>query len=299
VPTVRGALLLLIGAVTVAFAAKWARDLLRARTAGKGTADAGPPKLVEIVIGFVTNFFDTLGIGSFAPTTAAFKALKLVPDENIPGTMLIGHSLPIVAQAFIFIAVVSVDPTVMLTLIGATVAGGWVGAGVVTRLPRRPIQIGMGIGLALAAAFMAGSQLGVFPGGGTALGLSSGKLAFAASAFALFGAVLMIGIGNYAPSLILLSILGMDPRAAFPIMMGAGALVALISAFKFIDRARYTRRAALGLAVGGIPAVLIAGLVVRSLPLAALRWIVVAVVLYAASMMLRSALGGGDRTVAL
>jgi uncharacterized membrane protein YfcA len=286
-PTVRVALLLVIGAATVAFAVAWARDLLKGRSAG--AAGAGSPKLAEVVIGFVTNFFDTLGIGSFAPTTAAFKALKLVPDENIPGTMLIGHSLPIVAQAFIFIAVVSVDPTVMLTLIGATVAGGWVGAGVVTRLPRRPIQVGMGIGLALAAAFMAGSQLGVFPGGGTALGLSSTKLAVAASGFALFGAVLMIGIGNYAPSLILLSILGMDPRAAFPIMMGAGALVALISAFKFIERARYTRRAALGLTLGGVPAVLIAGLLVRSLPLAALRWIVVAVVLYAASMMLRSA----------
>jgi uncharacterized membrane protein YfcA len=286
-PTVRVALLLAIGAATVAFAVAWARDLLKGRSAG--AAGAGPPKLVEIAIGFVTNFFDTLGIGSFAPTTAAFKALKLVPDENIPGTMLIGHSLPIVAQAFIFIAVVSVDPTVMLTLIGATVAGGWVGAGVVTRLPRRPIQIGMGVGLALAAAFMAGSQLGVFPGGGTALGLSSTKLAVAASGFALFGAVLMIGIGNYAPSLILLSILGMDPRAAFPIMMGAGALVALISAFKFIERARYTRRAALGLTLGGVPAVLIAGLLVKSLPLAALRWIVVVVVLYAASMMLRSA----------
>jgi len=137
----------------------------------------------------------------------------------------------------------------------------------------------------------------VFPGGGTALGLSSGKLAFAAVAFALFGAVLMIGIGNYAPSLILLSILGMDPRAAFPIMMGAGALVALAGGFKFMRKARYTPRAALGLTAGGIPAVLIAGLLVKSLPLAMLRWVVVCVVLYAASMMLRSALGGRSRVL--
>jgi uncharacterized membrane protein YfcA len=295
--TVREALLVVIGVAALAFAAVWARDLSRSRSADAG--DGGPPTLVQIAIGFVTNFFDTLGIGSFATTTTAFKALRLVPDENIPGTMIIGHSLPVIAQAFIFIAVVSVDPTVMLTLIGATVVGGWVGASVVTTLPRRPIQIGMGIGLLLAAAFMAGSQLGLLPGGGTALGLSSGKLAVAAAAFALFGAVVMIGIGHYAPSLILLSILGMDPRAAFPVMMGAGALVALAGGFKFMRKGKYTRRAALGLTVGGIPAVLIAGLLVKSLPLAVLRWIVVGVVLYAASMMLRSALGERKRAIAI
>jgi uncharacterized membrane protein YfcA len=293
-PTIRDALLAVIGVTALVFAVVWARDLRRARAAD--TADAGDaggaPSMIQLGIGFVTNFFDTLGIGSFATTTAAYKALRLVPDERIPGTMIIGHGLPVVVQAFIFIAAVAVDPIVMLTLIGATVVGGWVGASVVTTLPRRPIQIGMGIGLTLAAVFMAGSQLGLFPGGGTALGLSSGELAVAAAAFALFGAVLMIGIGNYAPSLIVLSILGMDPRAAFPVMMGAGALVALAAGFKFMRSSRYTPRAALGLTAGGIPGVLIAGLLVKSLPLAMLRWVVVSVVLYAASMMLRSALGG-------
>jgi uncharacterized membrane protein YfcA len=293
--TVREALLVVIGGAAVAFVVIWARDLQRRRSGGPD--DGAPPTPPQIAIGFVTNFFDTLGIGSYATTTAAFKALRMVPDENIPGTMLIGHGLPVIVQAFIFIAAVSVDPAVILTLIGATVAGGWVGASVVTTLPRRPIQIGMGIGLMLAAAFMAGSQLGLFPGGGTALGLSSGKLAVAAAAFALFGAVLMIGIGNYAPSLILLSILGMDPRAAFPVMMGAGALVSLAAGVKFMRRSRYTRRAALGLTVGGIPGVLIAGLVVKSLPLAVLRWVVVSVVLYAAAMMLRSAFGGRGRVI--
>ena len=293
--TVREALLVVLGVAAIAFAAVWARDLRRTGSAGR--SDGGPPTWPQIAIGFVTDFFDTLGIGSFATTTAAFKALRLVPDENMPGTMLIGHGLPVIAQAFIFIAAVSVDPTVMLTLIGATVAGGWVGASVVTTLPRRPIQIGMGIGLVVAAAFMAGSQLGLFPGGGTALGLSSGKLAVAAASFALFGALLMVGIGHYAPSLMLLSILGMDPRAAFPVMMGAGALVALAGGFKFMRRGRYTPRAALGLTVGGIPGVLIAGLLVKSLPLGVLRWVVVGVVLYAASMMLRSALSGRSQPI--
>ena len=293
--TVRSALLAFIGVAAILFAAAWARSVARNRTVGAG--ERAFPTAVQIVIGFVTNFFDTLGIGSFATTTAAFKTLRLVPDEDIPGTLIIGHDLPVVVQAFIFIAAVSVDTTLMLTLIAATVAGGWLGAGVVTRLPRRPIQIGMGVGLLLAAAFMAMTQLGVFPGGGTALALSTGKLAFAAVAFAFFGAMLMIGIGNYAPSLIMLSVLGMDPRAAFPIMMGGGALVAMAGGVRFMREGRYQLRAALGLTLGGIPAVLLAGLLVKSLPLAVLRWVVVSVVLYSALMMIRSAIRERNRVV--
>ena len=291
--TVRTALLVVIGVAAILFTAAWFRSVMRNRSVG--SVERTSPNARQLAIGFITNFFDTLGIGSFATTTAAFKALRLVPDEDIPGTMIIGHDLPVVVQAFIFIAAVSVDTTLMLTLIVATIAGGWLGAGVVARLPRRPIQIGMGVGLLLAAAFMAMTQLGVFPGGGTALALSTEKLAFAAVTFAFFGAMLMIGIGNYAPSLIMLSILGMDPRAAFPIMMGAGALVAMAGGIRFMRTGRYQLRAALGLTLGGIPAVLIAGLLVKSLPLAVLRWVVVGVVLYSALMMIRSAIHERNR----
>jgi len=150
---IRVALLFVIGVMATAFAVAWLRDIMRRRSRESG--EPVLPTAPQFVIGFVTNFFDTLGIGSFATTTAAFKTLRLVPDEEIPGTMIIGHDLPVVVQAFIFIAAVSVDPMLMLTLIAATVAGGWLGAGVVTRLPRAPIQVGMGVGLLLAATFMA------------------------------------------------------------------------------------------------------------------------------------------------
>ncbi|MFN8666329.1 MAG: sulfite exporter TauE/SafE family protein [Gemmatimonadaceae bacterium] len=285
--SIRLALLVLIGATSALFIVLWVRSL--ARGAASDTSASVRPTWTEIAIGAVSNFFDTLGIGSFATTTAAYKALRLVPDEHIPGTLLIGHALPVATQAFIFIAGVHVDTTVLLTLIAACVAGGWLGAGVATRLPRRPIQIGMGSGLLLAATLMVLTQVGALPGGGTAQSLAGGPLVFAAVMSALFGALLMIGIGNYAPTLILLSLLGMDPRAAFPIMMGAAALVNMAGGLRFISRARYHPRAALGLTLGGIPAVLLAGLVVKTLPLEVLRWVVVAVVTYAAVMMLRSA----------
>jgi uncharacterized membrane protein YfcA len=130
----------------------------------------------------------------------------------------------------------------------------------------------------------------MFPGGGAALTLTPGKLLIALVANFFLGALLMLGIGNYAPSLILFSLLGMDPRAAFPIMMSSGAMMAMAGGLRFMKAGRFDTRAALGLTLGGIPGVLLAGLVVRSLPLSVLRWMVVVVVAYAATMMLRSAL---------
>ena len=275
----RNVLLAALAALALVFIIKW-------RRAAAGTHQ---PSLVQIAIGFVTDFFDTLGIGSFATTTTAYKVLKLVPDEQIVGTMLIGHSLPVVLQAFIFIVAVQVDPVVLVSLIAVSILGSWLGAGVASKLPRRPIQIFMGVGLLAAAFFMLLSQLGLFPTGGTALTLTPVKLAIALVVNFILGGLLMLGIGSYAPSLILISMLGMDPRAAFPIMMSSGAMMAMVGSFQFMKAGRFDRNAALGLTLGGIPAVLIAGLLVQSLPLDVLRWVVVVVVVYAATTMLHSA----------
>ena len=279
---IRTALLVIIAALAVVFIVGWRRAAGRA-------AGSARPSLVQIAIGFVTNFFDTLGIGSFATTTTIYKLLRVVPDERLVGTMLIGHSLPVVVQAFIFLVAVLVDPVVLASLVAVSIVGSWVGAGVASTLPRRPIQIGMGIGLLAAASFMALSQLGLFPGGGTALTLPPGKLAIALAANFIFGALLMLGIGSYAPTLILLSVLGMDPLAAFPIMMSSGAMMAMVGGLRFMNAGRFDSRAALGLTLGGIPGVLVAGLLVQSLPLDVLRWVIVVVVVYAATIMLRSA----------
>ena len=119
----------------------------------------------------MTNFFDTLGIGSFAPTTSIFKLKRLVPDEQIPGTLNVGHALPTIAQAFIFIAIVEVEMTTLVGMIAASVAGAWLGAGVVAGWPRRRVQVGMGLALLAAATFFAMTNLGLFPPGGDTLGL--------------------------------------------------------------------------------------------------------------------------------
>lgn len=282
---VRTALLVILVVFAIVFIIGWWRAAASHKAVTRSTHQ---PSLVQTAIGFATDFLDTLGIGSFATTTTAYKLLRVVPDERMVGTILIGHSLPVVVQAFIFLVVVQVDPAVLASLIAVSVFGSWMGAGVASKLPRRPIQIGMGTGLFAAALFMLMSQLGVFPGGGSALTLTPAKLMIALVANFILGALLMLGIGNYAPSLILFSVLGMDPRAAFPIMMSSGAMMAMVGGLRFMNAGRFDTRAALGLTLGGIPGVLVAGLVVRSLPLSVLRWVVVFVVVYAATTMLRS-----------
>ena len=282
---IRTALLGILVALSAVFITGW----MRAAARGGSASQHGRTSPIQLVIGFVTNFFDTLGIGSFATTTTVYKLTGAVADERIVGTMLVGHSLPVVVQAFIFLVAVPVDPVVLAALIAISVLGSWLGAGAAASLPRRPIQLFMGTGLLAAAGFMFMSQMGAFPSGGTALTLTSWKLAFALVVNFFLGALLMLGIGSYAPSLILFSMLGMDPRAAFPIMMGSGAMMAMAGALQFMKAGRFDTHAALGLTLGGIPGVLLAGLVVWSLPLEMLRWVVVVVVVYAASTMLRSA----------
>ena len=285
---IRTTLLVVLAVFALVFIVQWWRSA-RALAAGPTGQGRGGPSWIQLAIGFVTNFFDTLGIGSFATTTAIYKLLRVVPDERLVGTLLVGHSLPVVAQAFIFLTVVDVDPVVLASLIVVSVLGSFLGGGVASRLPRRPIQIGMGIGLVAAAFFMLMSQLGLLPGGGTALTLTPVKLLLALVVNFILGALLTLGIGNYAPTLVFFSVLGMDPRAAFPIMMSSGAMMAMVGGLPFMKAGRFDTKAALGLALGGIPGVLIAGLLVRSLPLDTLRWLVVVVVLYAAVTMLRSA----------
>lgn len=284
-PAVEHAKLLLLatlGAVTLAFLYSWAGSARR-------LGGLSWPAPIETAVGFVTNFFDTLGIGSFAPTTSLFKLLRLVPDERIPGTLNVGHTPPTVTQAFIFIVSVGVEMPTLAGLIAASVGGAWLGAGVVAGLPRRRIQVGMGIALLVAATLFSLTNLGLLPGGGAALGLSGSRLLIALFGNFVLGALMTLGIGLYAPCMILVSLLGMNPITAFPIMMGSCAFLMPVGSFRFIEKECYSLRPALGLALGGVPGVLIAAFIVKSLPMVALRWLVAAVVVYTAGAMLRSA----------
>ena len=276
-------LFLLLGIFAAVYIVGWMRMGRR-----HVSRDGGKPTPVGLLIGFVTNFFDTLGIGSFATTTTAFHHLRMVDDRVIPGTLNVGHTLPTIAQAFIYIAIIQVDMTTLVALIAAAVLGSWLGAGVVSGFSRIKVQAGMGACLLVLAVVMLLRALNVVPGG-EALGLTGSLLAIGVVGNFILGALMTLGLGLYAPCLVMIALLGMAPTTAFPIMMGSCAFLMPIGSLRFVKSGAYNLKAALGLAIGGIPAVLLAAYVVKSLPAKVVAWLVVFVVLYASITMLRAA----------
>jgi len=259
------------------------------RTALKrGTGAPGPE---SIILGAVANFFDTLGIGSFAPTTAWLRFRKMTPDSFIPATLNVGHALPTMVQSAVFLVLlgVHVDPMLLVSCIVAAVAGAVVGAPLMVRAPVRVVQGIVGVALLIAAALYAMSNLDLMPIGGTATALAPRMMWIAIAGHFIMGMLMSFGIGLYAPALILLSLLGLDPRLAFPVMASACAFLMPTTGFRYINAERIDLRVVIGIALGGIPAVLVAAFVVKEMPIEPLRWAVVVVVLYAAALLLRAA----------
>ncbi|MEO5611386.1 MAG: sulfite exporter TauE/SafE family protein [Sphingomicrobium sp.] len=252
------------------------------------------PNLEMIGVGAVVNFFDTLGIGSFATTTAWLKFRKLVPDRLLPQTMLTGLTPPSMLQAVIFLILlgVMVDPVLLVGSVLALLTGGLLGAPLVARSRVWIVQLVVAVALVLAAIMYTLTNLDLMPGGGTASSLPPGLLIVAIAANFAFGLLLNFGVGNYAPTLVMLSLMGMDPRLCFPIMAGGAGLTGAAASIRHIQMGKIDLRIVLGLAIGGIPAVLVAAFVVKEMPLELLRWLVIVVVLYAAAVMLRSAITG-------
>lgn len=273
--------------VTVWFVVAWAWMARKFRT--ENLAETRQRTPVHAVVAFICTFFDTLGIGNFAPTAAAFKFFDSVPDEKIPGTLNVGYAVTTIAEAFIFIAIVEVDFRTLALMIVAAVLGAWFGAGFVSHWPRRTIQLGMGGALLLAAALMLLKQFEIGPPAGKSLTLEDARLGLGLAGNFLLGALMTLGIGLYGPCLILVSLLGMDPRAAFPIMMGSCAFLMPVGGVRFIRERSYRANTALVMTLSGLPAVFIAAYLVKEMPLEYVRWLVVAAVVYAATMMLRSA----------
>ena len=289
------ALLTVLGALTAVFVGLWGHAIAvtTGDTRGRGepdpAIDARFPTPLQVGVGAVTNFFDTLGIGSFATTTAIFRLKQMVPDRIIPGTLNAGHTLPTVAQAFIYTTIIPVDVLTLVSMIAAAVLGAWLGAGVVAGWSKQKVQIGMGAALLAAAVFMFMKQMNLFPPGSEESGVRGAKLAIAIGGNFVLGALMTLGIGLYAPCMVLVGLLGMSEKTAFPIMMGSCAFLMPVGSLRFIRERCYSLRNALGLALGGIPGVLIAAYIVKQLNLGTVRWLVIVVVVYTAVTMLLSA----------
>jgi uncharacterized membrane protein YfcA len=280
---VKSLLLLLLGLVAAAFVLYWIRALrASART------ERVRPTPYELLVGLITDFFDALGIGSFATTTVLYRLRRTIDDRLLPGTLNVGHTIPTFAQAFLFTTAVEVESLTLVAMIGAAVAGALLGAPVVARWPRRRVQAGMGCALLILTAVLIWRQIGLPEGAGT-LGLSGAKLALGVAGNFVLGALMTIGVGLYAPCLVLVSLLGMTPKTGFPIMMCSCAFLMPLASVPFVRQGSYAPRAALGLTLAGLPAVLLAVFVVKELPLYWVKWMVAVVVIYTALTLLRAA----------
>jgi uncharacterized membrane protein YfcA len=254
-------------------------------------AERATPRPEAVLLGFVVSFFDTLGIGSFAPTAAWMKLRRLVPDRLIPPTMLVGLTPPAMAESVIFLILlgVKVDPVLLFGCAIAVLLGGLLGAPLVARARVWIVQLVVAIGLSLAAIAYAMTNLHLMPGGGTAAGLPLTLTIIAIAANFGFGVLLNFGVGNYAPTLVTLSLMGMDPRLIFPIMAAGAAVMGAGACVRHIQMGRMDLKVVVGLAIGGIPAVLVAAFIVKTMPIEPLRWLVTVVVVYAAAVMFRAA----------
>src|SRR5215475_10269412 len=249
------------------------------------------PSTGDVVIGGATSFLDTLGIGNYAQITALFKLRGHPPDELIPGTLNVGNAVGIIFSAALFITAVQVEPTLLLSMVICAGAGAWIGAGIVSRMRRRVIQIFMGIALLLAAGFFTMTNLGIIAPTGSAMGLAGWRFVLASVTNFVLGALMCVGIGNYAPSMALLGFLGMHPIAAYPIMMASDGVLIPVASLGFLRSGRFAPAVAVGLTLGGIVGTLAAFPLVNMLAshLTLMRWVVTGVITYAAIAMLRSA----------
>lgn len=239
-------------------------------------------------IGLVANFFDTLGIGSFAIETSLFKNFKMMEDKRIPGTLNVGATIPTIVEAFVFLTAVKVEPITLVSMILAAIAGAVIGAGIISKLNEKYVQAAMGLALIVVAITIVAGQLNLFPVGGDAIGLTGVKLVIGIVGNFIFGALNTLGIGLFAPCMALVFALGMDPKVAFPIMMGSGALLLPFASFKFIKEDAHSVKTSTAISVFGPIGVLIAAYLVKSLPLNTLKWLIVVVILYTSFIMFKS-----------
>jgi len=306
-----GVLLILLIIFGAAFAVVFFMDLIKhkdEKVVGEAGKEVKGNLIISAIIGAVTNFFDTVGIGSFAPTTFLFKTTKTVDIGVVPGTLNVAHTIPVVFMAWLYIGYVEIDALTLYLLIGASVIGAWLGAGIVASFNRRTIVGVVGFALIAVALIMflrtpASGLIAGLDGAGflegpgivrwnvaeeATLGLSGIRLIIGIIGFFILGALMTAGVGLYSPAMALVFLLGLAQPAAFPIMMGACAFLMSVAGVKFVREGKYARKQSLAITIAGLPGVWLAFNFFRHLSgnINQLIYVVVVVVTITGIMML-------------
>lgn len=279
-------LLIALGIMTIVYAIYLVRDVLAHKE------ECEPVKMLPtLIIGFFANFFDTLGIGSFATSTTAFKLTRTCKDDLIPGTLNVCYAIPIAVEAFVFIQRIEIDPLTLVLMILSSIIGAIVGASVISKWDINKVRIALGCAMIILGIVMICRLTGVGPFGivGTANILRGPKLVIGVLANFVLGALMMVGVGLYAPCMALCLLLGLSADMAFPIMMGSCAFLMPPGSIPFIRSGKYHRSASIPLIISGILGVLAACFVITSLPLTLLTWVVIIVMFICAGIFFHDA----------
>ena len=245
------------------------------------------------IAGMVGNFFDTLGVSSFAVIIAMGKAMKMkFKDKELPAMLNVSCAIPNITEALIFLTAIEVDSTTLVSMLIAAGMGSYIGAGIVEKLDEKKIQLAMGIALFITASviFMGLPWVNLLPVGGESIGLYGSKLFIGVTLNFIYGALMTAGIGLYAPCMATTYILGMSPKCAFPIMMGSCAVLMPIASTRFIKDGHYPRKTSLWITIGGVVGVFAAAYIFNSMPMNMVKVLCVFVIYYTSYGMLKKAL---------
>ena len=281
---VKNILLLLIVLVNGSFAFVFIRDVLK----HKEEVKKEPAKSGWLALSsFLMFFLSTFGISDFAIGTVLYSKAKWVSMKKLPGTLNTECVIPVAVMALSYITGITVGIKTLVVCIVCQVIGAYLGPRFVVKLPEKTIKIFVGWGLIIASLLIVAGQLNWIPSNGTATELSGFKLVLAGVLLFVYGALNNIGIGSYALTMVTVYLLGLNPVAAFPIMMGACTFSVPVGSVQFIKLDDYSRKITLFTATFGVLGVLIAVFLVKSLNTYLLKWLVVIVLLYSAYTMLQ------------
>ena len=244
------------------------------------------------IAGMIGNFFDTLGVSSFAVIIAMGKAMKMkFKDKELPAMLNVSCAIPNITEALIFLTAIEVDPTTLVSMLIAAGMGSYIGAGIVEKLDEKKIQLAMGIALFITATviFMGLPWVNLLPVGGSSIGLSGSKLFIGVTLNFIYGALMTSGIGLYAPCMATTYILGMSPKCAFPIMMGSCAVLMPIASTRFIKDGHYPRKTSIWITIGGVVGVFAAAYIFNAMPMNMVKVLCVFVIYYTSYGMLKKA----------
>lgn len=238
-----------------------------------------------VFMGMLVDFFDTWGIGCYAPNMALFKFTKTCRDDLVPGTLNLAHTVPVAIEGILFMTFVKIDPITLALMLIASAVGAVVGSKIVCKWNMKIVRIALGLSLIAVAivTICRTASIGPFGESGTALALTGVKLVIACVVQFFLGALMMIGFGLYSPCIALCSVLGLNIGAAFPIMMGSCGFLMNAAVPNFIKEDKYDRTCNLFIMFGGTIGVILAYLLLKyAFSLTTLSYIVCGVMIFTA-----------------